>query len=68
MDYWNCYKDVWNFHKKYAAVNNTDNYWSGVIKDSDSIAKKYNNSVFVRNLLVAVITELEGLVKQNHAE
>ena len=27
MDYWNLYKDVWNFHKKYSKVQTDDVYW-----------------------------------------
>lgn len=64
MDYWNIYKDVWNFHKKYTAVREDDAYWQDVIRESDSIAKKYNNCKFVVALLLAVVDELDRTYKE----
>ena len=45
MDYWNLYKDVWNFHKKYSKVQTDDAYWEAVVDESGQIAKKYPESV-----------------------
>lgn len=70
MDYWNIYKDVWNFHKKYADVKEDDAYWERVVNESSRIAKQYGDSKFVIGLLLTVIEELERIYKEmrNNAE
>lgn len=70
MDYWNIYKDVWNFHKKYADVKDDDVYWEAVVNASNQIAKHYGECEFVVNLLLAVIEELEKICKgmKNNAD
>lgn len=64
MDYWNIYKDVWNFHKKYADVKEDDTYWEDVVNESDKIAKRHGECKFVINLLLAVIDELQRIYKE----
>lgn len=64
MDYWNMYKDVWNFHKKYSEVKTSEAYWNAVIEESDQIAKRYDNTKFIRDLLMSVIMELERIYKE----
>lgn len=56
MSYWNLYKDVWNFHKKFSEVKDTDEYWQAVIDESNEIAKKYDKQKFANDLLLAVIS------------
>lgn len=63
MNYWEVYKAVWEFHKKYQSIS-TDEEWEQVIYESNQIAKKLN-SKFVNDLLLAVINELE---RKYHAE
>lgn len=65
MNYFEVYKTIWNFHKKYGEVKNTEAYWDEVIEESKSIHKQYNKSKFVKDLLVAVVNELERKGKQN---
>ncbi len=64
MDYWNIYKDVWNFHKKYADVKEDDAYWEAAVNESNQIAKQYGECKFAINLLLAVIDELERIYKE----
>ena len=64
MNYFEIYKDVWNFHKKYQQVQSTDEYWEAVINESTQIAKKYDNCKFVRSLLLAIVDELERVYKE----
>ena len=64
MDYWNLYKDVWNFHKKYSKVQTDDAYWEAVVSESGAISKKYDNHKFAIALLLAVIDELERIYKE----
>lgn len=64
MNYWNIYKDVWDFHKKYSDTKEDDGYWQSLINDSDCIAKKYNDNKFVVSLLVAVLDEISRCHKE----
>lgn len=64
MDYWNIYKDVWNFHKKYQNVQTTDEYWQAVVNESNQITQKYKDCKFVIDLLLAVIEELKRIYKE----
>lgn len=63
MVYWNIYKDVWNFHKKYSDVQTTDKYWDDVINESNELGRKYN-SRFASALIIAVLEELEQICKE----
>ena len=63
MNYWEVYKAVWEFHKKYQSIS-ADEEWEEAIYESNQIAKKLN-SKFVNDLLLAVINELE---RKYHAE
>lgn len=67
MSYWNLYKDVWDFHKKFSEVKDTDEYWQAVIDESNEISKKYNKHKFANDLLLAVISELERSYKEMRA-
>lgn len=64
MNYFEIYKDVWNFHKKHQQVQSTDEYWEAVINESTQIAKKYDNCKFARSLLLAIVDELERVYKE----
>lgn len=64
MNYWNLYKDVWDFHKKYADTKNTDDYYSALADESSRIAKTYGNHKFAVDLLLAVVNELERKSKE----
>ena len=64
MNYWNLYKDIWDWHKKYSVVLDTDEYWDNVCSDGRAISKKYQQCEFVRALVLAVIRELERNAKE----
>lgn len=64
MDYWNLYKNVWDFHKKFSKIQTDDVYWEAVVNESCEIAKKYDNQKFAIALLLAVIDELERIYKE----
>lgn len=59
MNYFEVYREVWDFHKKFSVVGNDDAYWQSVIDESSQIAKKYENDRFVKDLLIAVLNELD---------
>lgn len=65
MDYFAAYKDVWEFHKKYIDdVSDVDEFWEEVIADADKLCRKYGSIRFVRDLILAEITEFERLLKE----
>lgn len=69
MNYFEAYRDIWNFHKKYIEnVCNDDVYWEAVINEADIIAKKYHCCQFITNLLFAEITEFERICKEVKAD
>lgn len=69
MNYFEMYRDVWNFHKKYIeGICESDEFWQNVVDESDVIAKKYQNCKFIINLLLAEITEFERLYKEMRAD
>lgn len=62
--YWKMYCDTWNFHKKYInRVNETDEFWEEVIRESNEIAKKHGNNKFIVGLLLNEISEMERIYK-----
>lgn len=63
MNYFDVYKDVWEFHKKYEQVSTSEEYWRKVAYEGRLIAKKYNNSKFVMGLILTVFEELERKCK-----
>lgn len=52
------YADVWNFHKRFYQVDNSEMYWDQVVEESRKLSEKYK-SKFVDDLLAAVLTEFE---------
>lgn len=59
--------EVWTLFKKYYIVQNTDEYWETLIAESDRINRKYNSEL-CKDLLLAVINELERRAKGNRRE
>ena len=53
------FTDAWKFYKKYADVQQSDEYWEAVVDESGQIAKKYDNAKLAIALLLAAIDELE---------
>ena len=51
--------DVWTFFKKYYHVRPDDDYWDAVVEEGSSIVQKYNNLPLCKDLVLAVISELE---------
>lgn len=64
MNYWDIYKDVWNFHKRFSKPENSEKYWLEVAAVADEIQKKYQCD-FAVDMLVAVIKELERKSSEN---
>ena len=64
MNYFEIYKDIWNFHKKYQQIQATDEYWESLINEGNQIVNKHDKCKFVRALLLAVIDEFERIYKE----
>ncbi|TGY87514.1 hypothetical protein E5329_26605 [Petralouisia muris] len=58
------FTDAWKFYKKYADVQQSDEYWEAVVDESRQIAKKYDNAKLAIALLLAAIDELERKSKE----
>lgn len=64
--YWRIYSDVWGLHKKYAGVQESSEYWDGVVESSELVYKKYKckpEGEFAKQLLLCVVNELERRYK-----
>lgn len=64
MNYFEVYQAVWQFHKKYVDVQNSDEYWAAVCSEHGQIIRQFNKPPFVRALCMAVVSELEAKAKE----
>lgn len=65
MNYFEAYKDVWNFHKRFIDTVCDDNeYWQNVVDEMRRIGRKYNNTKFIHNLIFNELDELERIWKE----
>ena len=51
--------EIWALFKKFYHVRPDDEYWEAVVEEGNAIVQKYNNLPLCRNLVLAVIGELE---------
>lgn len=58
------FTDAWKFYKKYADVQQSDEYWEAAVDESGQLAKKYDNAKLAIALLLAAIDELERKSKE----
>ena len=61
---WGMFTDAWRFYKKYADVQQSDEYWEAVVNEYGQIAKKYDNAKLAIALILAAIEELERKSKE----
>ena len=61
---YNIFTDAWKLYKKYADVRSDDEYWENVVNETSALAKKYDNGRLCRDLILAVISELERKSKK----
>lgn len=68
MDYFEMYKDIWTYHKKFIdGICENDEYWQKVVNESGDLLRKYQGCVFMKNLLLNEINELDRLYKEMKA-
>ena len=64
--YWKIYGDVFAFHKKFAEVQESDEYWSTVVDEASALYKRYESvpeKEFAKQLILTVLDELERIYK-----
>ena len=64
--YWKIYGDVFAFHKKFAEVQENDEYWSAVVDEASALYERYESvpeKEFAKQLILTVLDELERIYK-----
>ena len=71
MDFREQYFDIWrlvcDFHKKYSNVIGTDEYWERLIAESGKIVEQYRGLPqyeFIKDLMLSIIGEIERIDKR----
>ena len=60
QEYYTIICDIWQLLKKYLTITGSDDYVFDMLhKDTNAIASKYGDHPFTRDLLLAVIDEIE---------
>lgn len=54
-------KDIWELYKRYYGEKLNENLWEQVLKDGRALHVKYQKAVFAREMILAVISELERI-------
>lgn len=63
MNYYEMYKDIWIFHKKYIdKVNSNDEtLWKEITNEADILTEKYSRNKFMVSLVMLELEEFERL-------
>ena len=61
---WMMFMDFWNLCQKYWIVEDTDEYWEGVIRSANDFQKKYNHILLSRRLALAFVDSMEDVFKK----
>lgn len=65
-DYFQIYRDVWQWHKKYIDLaRDTESFWCSFLADAEVLHKRYNDSKFARDIIQAEIAEFERVVRKD---
>ena len=70
-EYFSLWSEVWQFHKKFADINGTDDEWQKVVDSAEEIVKRYEGKSkfeFVKSLVLAVLNELEHQDKRERQQ
>ena len=60
-NYRDTFADIWFFLKNHLDAGSDDRYWEGVISDADMLYRRYSGSRLAKDLVQAVIGELERI-------
>lgn len=65
---YNAYTDCWRLYKKYIETKVTNEYWQNMVNESEQIARKYNDSKFVVDLLTITCDELQRIFMEKRKD
>ena len=64
MSYRNLYTDVWDFHKSFQEVKDTDEYWQAVIDESDRSQKSTINTNLQMIYCLQLFQNLSAVIRR----
>jgi hypothetical protein len=56
---WEMFVNYWQFVQKYYIPEPQDEWWEELISESDKLARKYGNTQYIRDLILAHIGDVE---------
>ena len=56
---WGMFVDYWQFVQKYYIPEPQDEWWEELINEADKLARKYGNTHYIRDLVLAHIRDIE---------
>ena len=56
---WGMFVDYWQFVQKYYIPETPDAWWEELIREADKLARKYGNTQFIRDLVLAHVNDVE---------
>lgn len=62
---WLMFQDYWKLCQKYWGVENSDEYWGELIKETDVFLKKYETIPLARKIAMAFLDTQEEKYKSN---
>ena len=66
-EYFDIFTACWKFFRKYVELIkkvDNDSYWEALVNESSEIYAKYDNTEFVKGLLVVTTKEIERIYKK----
>lgn len=62
------FKDIWELYKSYYSEKLGDKLWEQILEEGHGLHKKYQQSAFSKEMIVAVISELERISKKKTSQ
>ena len=66
--YFPAWKTAWDYHKKWCSMQGTDEYWDAWVDEAGQLIKQFGDKPFVKDLVLAVISEMERVQKMKEKE
>lgn len=60
--------DIWEHYKKFYRAEDTEEYWTEQIEACQELQEKYKNSKLAKDMLLAIVKELERKSKEEEKE
>lgn len=61
---WQLFVDYYKFIQDYGAPENSDDWWQELFAKSTELCNKYGNQHYIRDLVMAHVSELERKAKE----